>query len=145
MVDQKTLLFLDDIRNPFLNNYEPILRNLGVLDYKVVWVLNYDELVQWICEKGLPDFITFDHDLADEHYTPPKYWNDYKASMVYQDKKSPDYKEKTGLDCAQFVIDYCIEYKKKLPQYYSHSANPVGRDNIMKLMANYMVKENLSL
>jgi len=29
---------------------------------------------------GLPDAISFDHDLSSEHYTPEYFWDDYEAS-----------------------------------------------------------------
>lgn len=135
----KTLLWLDDIRNPFIPTYINQYKQLrDVRDssfYEVIWVRNYEEMKEWIAHNSLPDIISFDHDLADEHYTPPKYWDDYQASKEYQD--SQDYKEKTGLDCAKMVVDYCMDYNRQLPHYFSHSANPVGRDNILGLLNNF--------
>jgi hypothetical protein len=135
----KTLLWLDDIRNPFIPTYINQYKQLrDVRDpsfYEVIWVRNYEEMKEWIAHNSLPDIISFDHDLADEHYTPPKYWNDYQASKEYQDAQ--DYKEKTGLDCAKMLIDYCIDKGVKLPHYFSHSANPVGRDNILAILNNF--------
>lgn len=95
---------------------------------KLVWVLNYEQFVQWIEKFGLPDIISFDHDLADQHYTPEE----------YQDAQN--YTEKTGLDCAKWLVDYCIDNKKKMPTFYVHSANPVGADNIRGLLNNYIDK-----
>lgn len=95
-------------------------------------VKNYNEFVNYIQKNGLPDVISFDHDLADEHYTPREYWDDYKLSKEYQDQKS--YSEKTGNDCAKWLVQYCIDLKLSLPLYLVHSANPVGADYIRKTL-----------
>ena len=135
-------LWLDDIRNPFIPSYIDQYVQLTkfynlkkVHNVEIVWVRSYLEMQEWIIQNGLPDYISFDHDLADEHYTPPKYWVDYQASKQYQDAQ--DYKEKTGLDCAKYIIDYCIDYNRPLPQYFCHSANPVGSDNILSMLSNF--------
>lgn len=125
------ILWLDDLRNPFLD----IEGKLPMLGGTVEWVLNYEQFTQWIEKFGLPDVISFDHDLADEHYTPKEYWQDYQLSKEYQESR--DYQEKTGMDCAKWLIDYCIDNESPLPIYFVHSANPVGADNIRGILDNY--------
>lgn len=126
------VLWLDDLRNPFINH-----ENKVPLEATVVhWVLNYDQFVEYINKFGLPDIISFDHDLADEHYTPSEYWDDYDKSKEYQDSK--DYSEKTGKDCADWLINYCMDRDIDLPKFYVHSANPVGRDNILGVLNSYL-------
>ena len=67
----KTLLWLDDIRDPYENGgawaktFSPIELSMGDLHTEVVWVKNYDEFTSWINSNGLPDGICFDHDLSD--------------------------------------------------------------------------------
>lgn len=59
----KTLLWLDDVRDPFQNdwlNFSPIGKNVDV-----TWVTNYQEFIDWIMINGLPDAVCFDHDLND--------------------------------------------------------------------------------
>jgi len=59
----KTLLWLDDVRDPLTNdwlNFSPIGK-----DVDVHWVTNYQEFVDWIMSYGLPDAVCFDHDLND--------------------------------------------------------------------------------
>ena len=56
-------LFLDDERIP--GNVTWITMP-GDRAYQIV--RNYDQFVQHITTNGVPDFVTFDHDLADEHY-----------------------------------------------------------------------------
>lgn len=126
------ILWLDDLRNPFINIEGRVPKENLIID----WVLNYEQFVQWIEKYGLPQIISFDHDLADEHYTPEEYWHDYQISKEYQEAQN--YQEKTGMDCAKWLIDYCIDNKKPLPIFYVHSANPVGADNINGILNNYL-------
>ena len=117
------LLWLDDVRDPFENHGEwlvfaPIQAN------EVIWVKSYEEFVDWITVNGLPDGIAFDHDLADEHYAPEEHWDDKYHSWA----DAQDFKEKTGYECAKWVISYCMSNGGlKLPKFNSHSANPPGR------------------
>jgi hypothetical protein len=127
----RTLLWLDDYRNPYINEEGRVPKGA----WNIVWVTSYKEFVKYILQEGMPHAISFDHDLADEHYTPPKYWNDYEASKAYQEAQT--YKEKTGYDCAKWLVDYCMDSGTMLPQYFVHSANPVGADNIHHYLSNY--------
>jgi hypothetical protein len=132
-------LYLDDYRYPILSfDYT---NNIIYNDKDWDIVTNYDEFVNYILKNGLPNLISFDHDLADEHYTPAIYWNDYEKSKEYQEKQQ--YKEKTGLECAKWLINYCIDNKQKLPNYLCHSQNPVGKDNILGLLDNFNKYENI--
>ncbi|MFP3598383.1 cyclic-phosphate processing receiver domain-containing protein [Chryseobacterium sp. SIMBA_029] len=119
----KRLLFLDDIRYPHevyrYTKQDIFLRN----DWHIV--RNYEEFVTRITEKGLPKWISFDHDLADEHYLKPD---------------SLDYTEKTGYECAKWLIEYCLENHVDLPEFYCHSMNPVGKENILRLLENFKLK-----
>jgi len=83
------ILWLDDLRNPFLNLEERVPKEEGIIE----WVLNYQEFTEWITKFGLPDIISFDHDLAIEHYTPEEYWNDYQLSKEYQDSRDSKRKQ----------------------------------------------------
>lgn len=126
------ILWLDDLRNPFLDLESKVPK---IENSILIWVLNYHEFTMWIERNGLPDVISFDHDLAFEHYTPEHLWTDYQLSKEYQDAQN--YKEKTGLDCAKWLCDYCLENDKDIPKYYIHSANPVGADNIHAYLFNF--------
>lgn len=125
-------LYLDDMRHNS-DSFEM----LGYVIYKEKWdiVRSYKEFVKWISKNGLPDIISFDHDLADVHYTPKEYWSDYHKSKEYQEGLV--YNEKTGLDCAKWIVNYCMYNNKTLPKYLVHSANPVGRDNIYYYLRNF--------
>ena len=128
----KTLLWLDDIRNPFDKDftsyvalYNPFLNQ----PHEITWVKNYEEFNDYIEFYGLPDAVSFDYDLADEHYSP----------LV----NTKDYKEKTGLDCVKLMVGYCKILKKKLPICIFHTANPVGKVNMETYIEN--AKKHLEL
>ena len=102
-----TLLWIDDIRNPFLN-----VENKVPNCESIHWVLNYSQFILYIEKLGLPDVISFDHDLADID-------------------------DKSGYDCAKYLVDYCMDNNKRLPSFRVHSANPVGKENIEYLLNNF--------
>jgi len=121
MITNKIQLYLDDIRTP--NND----------DWHVV--RNYDELVSHIRLNGLDKYevISLDHDLGDT------------AQKEYFNNVSPNYQldynnilEKTGLDCAKWLVAESMNSKIPLPQIYTHSANPIGAANIMGYVNNYL-------
>lgn len=129
-------LFLDDVRFPKDAAYL-VTSHVGLF-FQEDWyiVRNYDEFVQWITKFGLPDFVSFDHDLADEHYQDlfsDENWSKPDAQTHFQ---YDNYREKTGLDCAKWIVDWCVDNKQKLPQYLVHSANPAGRKNIQSYLDN---------
>jgi len=139
-MESKVLLWLDDVRDPNTHDW---LNFSAVPDYtKVVWVKSHKEFVSWIEENGLPYAINFDHDLADEHYTPKIHWDiedkdeAYEKSTEWASKQN--FKEKTGFDSAKWLVDYCLDNSEVLPRWYTHSANPVGRDNIDKYLINFL-------
>ena len=121
----KTLLWLDDIRNPNTENwldYSPIEK-----PFKTIWVKNYNDFVEWIEQNGLPTAICFDHDLEPDiiNGDPMKPW---ECTIEYA---------KTGFDCAKWLVDYCIDSNRPLPKYNIQSANPIGADNINGLLTNF--------
>jgi len=132
----KRLIWLDDIRDPFNDDWLTFIPEEG--PFNTIWVKNYDEFTSEIEANGMPDIISFDHDLAPEHYTPPEYWGDYEKSKKYQERQI--YTEKTGHSCAKWLINYSLNNHVKLPRYYVHSANPVGADNIRGVLHHYKTK-----
>ena len=124
-VKQTYKLFLDDIREP-IHAYE-YTRWEGFLKKDWTIVRNYEDFVltirtAWEKYSHFPEIIAFDHDLADEHYGAPP------TAM---------FKERTGYDCAKWLIDFCIEKDLLIPKWICHSMNPVGRDNINIILNNY--------
>lgn len=130
-------LFLDDIRQPEEAYAYTGFEKFATLDWFVV--KDYEEFIRAVAVRGMPEFISFDHDLADEHYTPPEYWTDYDSSKEYQESRQ--YQEKTGLDCAKWLVEWCLQWGYKLPDFYVHSMNPVGKDNIIAYLNQYKKHE----
>jgi hypothetical protein len=128
-------LFLDDIRIP-KDAINLIPTDFNKLYWEDDWdiVRNYDEFVQYIEVNGVPEFVSFDHDLADFHYDfkPEDYENMSEDEMIMKFGSM----EKTGLDCAKFLVEYCADENIALPDYLVHSANPAGKENIEKFLEN---------
>lgn len=119
-------IFLDDIREPSdcakymharIGKLNPIY-----LDSDWHIVRDYSEFVRAIIEYA-PNIthVSFDHDLADEHYNIDTW------------KSQDDYKEKTGYECARFLKDHYKLHGWTLPVMFVHSMNPVGTQNIINL------------
>jgi hypothetical protein len=121
----KKALYLDDLRTPTdtIPGYEP-------------WfvVRNYDQFVEWIKSNGMPDFISFDHDLADQHIED---FFKQKLEQGYQNPSYDEYTEKTGLDCAKWLVDYCQSNHISICGCSVHSHNPVGANNIHSLINGF--------
>ena len=80
------------------------------------WVVcrGYDEAVQEMTQRGWPSMVSFDHDLGDG--VP------------------------TGMDFARYLVeqDMASDGMPNGFRYAVHSANPVGRDNIIGLLTGYL-------
>ena len=128
-------LFLDDKRMPSDAYLENLWDNPHEIYITEEWeiVENGIEFKEWIKSNGIPKKISFDHDLAPSHYTPSHLWNDYNKSKEWQNKQK--HTEITGAGCAIWLRWYCEENNLELPIWYCHSANPVGRDKIIKFLS----------
>lgn len=118
-------LFLDDDRTPgAVANYMPygVYRNL-----KWETVKNFDEFTKFIMTKGLPENISFDHDLCEEHY---KY--SVSKSIPYELMK-----EKTGYHCLFWLILHCNKHNLAMPNILIHSMNVTGKRNMDLLLDLY--------
>ena len=125
-------LFLDDIRIPadVEKYFNPIQYRELFRKFDWIIVRNYDEFVRTIKTKGVPNTVSFDHDLADEHYAPKEIW-EFPEQV---EKRIDNFKEKTGYDCALFLLDYCRGSGDLGPKLVlCHSMNPVGKKKILEL------------
>jgi len=96
IVKKKYTLFLDDCRSSY-----------GIS----VDVINFEQFKKTIEEKGLPDAVSFDHDLGENE---------------------PD-----GTTCARWLCNYCLVNKLTLPKWSIHSGNPVGAANIRSILESF--------
>lgn len=82
-----------------------------------VVVRSYSESLVYLRAFGCPEFISFDHDLGDA-------------------------KENTGFDVVKWMVERDLnnngEFIPDNFEYYVHSANPVGKANIIGLLENYL-------
>jgi hypothetical protein len=98
-------LFLDDLRN--------------APDDSFIVARSVEEAQRLIEENGMPECISFDHDLG----------------MDVEENILPD-----GYDFAKWIVNQVIEEKLHVPSHFSytiHSMNPVGAENIRQLMNNF--------
>lgn len=121
-------LFLDDIRFPYIENSENDVSAYSYTKYTPFkyeeWMVvrNFKEFINIIEENGLPKKVSFDNDLGD---------------IDTHIKKYDEFIEKTGYDCVKWLCDYCQDNNLKFPEYYIHSMNPTGVNNIRTYIENY--------
>jgi hypothetical protein len=118
-------IFLDDVRDIY---------DVYPYGYRDKWVIvrNYDDFVKEVIRE-FPTYIAFDHDLAPEHYNM-----DAMKSREEYTKLRQTFTEKTGLDCAKWLCEYCHKHGYKFPEFGIHSFNPVGSQDIQQYIATYI-------
>jgi len=128
-------LFLDDVRDPYdctvYMSHRIGIESQVYLESDWVVVRTHDEFVNHIKTHGLPELVSFDHDLALGHYTGEM----YSTESDYE--KSIEGTEPTGYESAKYLIDYCVDNGLKLPKYIIHSMNPVGVLRIESLLTSF--------
>lgn len=105
-------LFLDDERMPGQVTWVAFPSG----PYEIV--RTYLQFTNYIIAHGLPEFVCFDHDLADVHY----------EAFLRKEEYIGD--KPTGLDCAKWLVEYCHQKKLPFPNFVVHSMNPIGTANI---------------
>lgn len=107
-------IFLDDIREVTMSHNPN--KGLGVV---VDFVIARDDkdFIKLV-DENINDIklVSFDHDLAC--------WRDGN--------------EFTGKTACEYLIHKCLETGRKFPDWYVHSDNTAGRENIIGLILNYM-------
>lgn len=105
-------LFLDDERSP-----KDVLNYLNNPIYNENWVIvrTFKDFKEFILNNGIPNVISFDHDLADF------------------DGKD----EFTGMSCVKWLVNYIMDNNTNLPDILIHSRNNVGGENIEKYFLNF--------
>lgn len=129
-------IFLDDVRS-LKSVYLPRHKFPG--EWKIV--RNYRSFCNAINDLflhtgGLPQFISFDHDLADEHYS------ENMVDPILYNEMYPSFKEKTGFDCAKWLVEFCLDRNLQMCAFQVHSMNPVGKKNIESLLSSFVNFKN---
>ncbi len=99
-------LYLDDLR--------PLPDNTYIL------ARSYNEAITYVLNYGIPDFVSFDHDLG----------SDQKENLL-----------PSGYDFAKWLVEQDMNFNYMFPtnfKFYVHSANPIGKKNIESYLNNYL-------
>lgn len=114
-------IYLDDIRTPVGDGWTV--------------VRNYDEFVETVSRIGLDiiDIISLDHDLGKTAIK--EYFNNVSPNYILD---YDNIEEKTGYDCAKWLVGICMDVGHQIPEVVVHSANPIGAANIMGYVNNYL-------
>lgn len=108
-------------------------------DINWIWAKNYEEAVKlfnayYIKNSKLPDVFAFDHDLGGNSYS---LWHKHGGYQT-QGINYEEYDEKTGYHFAKWITDFCLDNNIRFEsEFYSHSMNSVGRQNILSILTNF--------
>jgi hypothetical protein len=123
---EKVRIYLDDIRTPIEDD----------------WIIcrDYEEFVNKITEIGLDNIymISLDHDLGETAIR--EYFKNVKTNYVVN---YDNIHEKTGYDCAKWLVSESMDKNIDIPLVTVHSANPVGSANMMGYINNYLKNKRL--
>jgi hypothetical protein len=110
------ILFLDDERNPENVTWAPWWIHLQYRKDNVMIARNFDEALELLNEFGMPIFASFDHDLGNRT-------------------------EKTGYDLVKYMVECDMDGIHSFDEdfdFYVHSKNPVGSNNILNYLGQYL-------
>jgi hypothetical protein len=115
MKNEPYYLFLDDNRIP---NY---IKHVPGVPQEVTWttVRTFDSFVKCIQENGVPEFISYDHDLCIDAVKEFLKAEEQQRDFNYFKKPM----EKTGMHCLFWLLDYLENSSQKHPRFYIHSSN----------------------
>lgn len=104
------VLFLDDVRHPEYMIYDDLARHFEDRGLAIIWANTVNMARYYIELYGLPKIAYLDHDLGEE----------------------------TAMHLLNWLRDETDLCQKNPPfQYVIHSANPVGRANILSFMESW--------
>lgn len=115
-------LFLDDARESYDDTWDLVTSSQEFKKY-------IEDMFKE--EKRIPDIISFDHDLHTEHYMKTPFGDEEAYNKMYK-----NFIHETGLDCAKWICNFCLEEGLALPEIHIHSGNPVGAKNIAYAIMN---------
>jgi hypothetical protein len=127
-------LFLDDIRYP--NGAYLYDKDVNLIDATGIptnqWqiVRSYESFVRYINKNGLPDTVSFDHDLHFEHIRHYHEVTQPTGGVI----EYGNLEHKTGKSCAEFLVRKWEECGKPPLRVYIHSANQYGAKNIKEVL-----------
>jgi len=123
-MDNKYALFLDAKRFPGDARVET-----GNPDYSRAWIVvkSYSQFINAVKSRGLPELVSFDHDISDKR--------------TWFTTKYPD-AELTGHDCAKWLIEYCIINRRRFPDFLVHCRDDDEAMELNFLLNGYKTNED---
>jgi hypothetical protein len=111
-------VFLDDIRTPDMSHKS----DKGLGPY-------YSDKSKWIIARDYFQFI----DIVNKHFDEIEL-----VSFDHDLGCMKDGIEYTGKNAADYLINFCLDSGKKFPDWYAHTDNTSGRQNIIGAILNYL-------
>jgi len=136
-------LFLDDERIPYSTDKD-VKTAFNVTEnpiyYTKPWIIvrNYYQFVQFIKDNGLPNTISFDHDLGKKYNR-----EDIPAEFLKQNVEKILNTEMTGYDALKWLCNYCLDLNIDLPEIWLHTANPTGFVNMRDYIKSFNKIRNM--
>jgi len=126
-------LFLDDIRSPNYINTQPNTPK----NKKWTIVRSFNQFVKVIKELGVPAFISYDHDLCMNAVEEFLRANNTDQYFNYNKKMA-----KTGMDCLNFMLEFCEKNNIPHPPYIVHSSNWICARLMIEKINKYNAKKS---
>jgi hypothetical protein len=126
-------LFLDDLRIPtdafIYEERVKLIDKSGIQNCEWNIVRNYEDFCEFIDTFGIPEVVSFDHDLTTE-FTQHYFDVTSKTGVIEYD----NLKTKSGKHCAEYFVDKWREAGKPDVKVYVHSANRWGQIEIKNVL-----------
>lgn len=119
-------IFIDDKLRPidiYYKSNNPLYKEQFVVIKSYQSFIDYVENT-WKKDGSYPGFISFDYLLSD---VTMQVTEDYSV-FQNDDSYTP-----TGLECAQWIYEFCRSHNLPFPKYVVHDTNPTGRRFISKV------------
>lgn len=120
MNSKKINIFLDDIRLPSMSHRSG--KGLGE---------QYSDLENWTIVR---DFFEFKYLIDNQFDSIDLISFDHDLACVI------DGVEYTGKSAADYLINFCLDNNKKIPNWFVHSDNTSGKQNIIGTLISYLNK-----
>jgi hypothetical protein len=127
-------LFLDDVRSP--SDCYIYINDERYVKYEWIIVRSHDDFVEKVnnmwCQKMFPSLVSFDHDLSREHHDSAMH-----DGVDAYDKLAQRFIIPTGMNSAEYLVNFCKLNQLALPECLIHSMNPSGELRIRRILGMF--------